>query len=157
EEVQKKLCESLCALLAGHAAGDDSLPRPSAEAPAPLLQACDLLRAASAFVSGKGQGYDALLAVMRRDPGDLASFTDPARLVPALCASSPPGKPAPTALVEAVQRMQPKPDKPAEMFTMARCAAAVGETDLACRWFEMALPKEPGAAVRQEYVDYLAH
>lgn len=157
DEVQKKLCESLSALLAGHAAASDSLPCPSREAPMPLLQACDLLRAASAFVWGKGQGYEALLAVMRRNPGDLASFTDPARLLPALCANSPQGKPAPPVLVEAVRSMQPKPGKPAEMVTMARCAAAVGDADLACRWFEMALAKDARGAVSQEYVDYLAH
>jgi tetratricopeptide (TPR) repeat protein len=156
-EVHKKLCASLSSLLAGKAPPLDSILRPSTGTPLPLLQACDLLQAASAFVSGEGRGYDSLLAVMQRAPRDLSLFTDPARLLPALCARIPQGKPAPPVLIEAVKKMQPRPGKPSELVSMARCAAALGQAELACRWFEMAIAKNGGGAISEEYVDYLAH
>ena len=156
DELEQKLCECLAALLAGRSASPERLPRPAREAPVPLLQACDLLQAAAAFVSGNGQGYEALLAVMRRDVGDLSSVTDPGRLLPALCANST-RRSVPAALVESVRRLKPRKGQPGEMVTMARCAAAVGEVDLACQWFEGALSGDVAGAHRQEYVEYLAH
>jgi hypothetical protein len=40
---------------------------------------------------------------------------------------------------------------------MARCAAATGEVDLACRWFDLVRAKSAEPSRRHEYADFLAY
>lgn len=156
-EMEQALCESFIDMIRGQAASRGKLPRVPADASTSMRQACDVLEAVTAFVTGDGNGYQKLLGAMNRGAGQLSAITDPMRLLPALCAQSAREKTVPAVLVEAVRRLEPRAADAAQTTRMARCAAAVGEADLACRWFDLALTKDVDGAGTEEYAAFLAY
>jgi hypothetical protein len=155
--IECQWCESLLDLLEGRAPAAEKLPKARPDDPAPLARASDLLRAAAGFAAGSEQGYAALLAVLRQGSDDWKSMLDSSSSLPALCAQAAKGRSVPLDLVEAVRQFKSNRGNAPQTLTIARCAAAIGEADVACRLWEETLAGDQNQASRQEYLKYLCH
>lgn len=151
---EQHLCACLADLLQGHTV--EKLPQPPLGAASEVIQACYLLRAAIAFVAGaQDQGYKEVLDTMKCQVQDTTNIVNFIRFLPALCMHPTRGVSVPPPLIEAIHKMSGVDGERAE--SVARCAAAIGEVEYACRLWEQVLAKQPNSPSKHEYADFLCH
>jgi tetratricopeptide (TPR) repeat protein len=151
---EKHLCACLADLFQGHAV--EGLPQPPPDAVPEVIQACHLLQAAVAFVAGmQDQGYKAVLDAMKCQVQDTTNIVNFIRFLPALCMHSTSGVSVPQPLIEAIRKISGVDGERAT--SVARCAAAIGEVECACRLWEQVLAKQPNSPLNHEYAEFLCH
>jgi hypothetical protein len=145
-QLEQRFSEALSAIIDGRAPDPADWPRVSTPAPAALVQACHLLAAAASFAAGTQEaGFDALLAAMRSEAIDSVKVVDVSASLPLLCAQAARERTVPTTVVELVRRLAQRPAAGATALTIARCATAAGELELARTVLEQAVADEAEA------------
>jgi hypothetical protein len=146
--------QAIADLFQGHAV--EGLPQPPPDAVPEVIQACHLLQAAVAFVAGmQDQGYKAVLDAMKCQVQDTTNIVNFIRFLPALCMHSTSGVSVPQPLIEAIRKISGVDGERAT--SVARCAAAIGEVECACRLWEQVLAKQPNSPLNHEYAEFLCH
>lgn len=156
----RQICASLICLLEGDAPSADIFTEESVDVAEESVPAHRLLQAMIKFASNKqDEGYDKLLLVINSQPEMLNNIINAYKFLPSLCAYSTKRGLVPTQLAEWVRSMAGGLKDDTKTFTVARCAAAIGEKDTACRLYERLLEtdNDPESPVRKEYVKYLCY
>jgi hypothetical protein len=159
-DFEKSLCTCLADLLEERIVPEENLPRPGIGAAPGIIQGCNLLRAAAAFPAGAPEkGYDAILSTMGLEPQDITGIVDFNKFLPALCAYSSRRSTPPPSLIEAIRSLSMTDTVDENNITTARCAAAIGENEYACRIWENILKKDtaPENPIRREFVRFLCY
>lgn len=158
-DFERQVCAVLNSLLMGEVPPE--IPaEPAADATEELVQAHRLLQAVAAFADNRKEtGYEALLAAMNISAEAAANFVNIEKFLPALCAFSTKMGATPSPLLEGVRKIIKADMDGRQALTVARCAAAIGETEEACRLWEKLLKKNSALndQERQEYVKFLCH
>lgn len=160
DHFEQRLCICFVDFLRGRTPTLEALPQPPPDAAPKVVQACNLLGAAAAFAAGTlDHGYEAVLAAMHGQSVNLMDIVDINRFLPALCVRSTRGGAVPLPLVEAVRNMSRISGDGKRAATVARCAAAIGEIEHACRLWEriLATDNNPDSPLRREYTEFLCH
>lgn len=150
DDFERQLCACLADLLQGRATSVGIAQTSS--------QGANLLRAAAHFAAGAAdRGFDMIVTAMHKAADDTSEVVKLGKFIPSLCAQSA-GANAPPALVEMIRKMADSTGDGKDTLTVARCAAAIGENDAACRLWEKALKREAAdSPLRQEYAAYLCY
>ena len=159
DNFERHLCASLADLLEGHAPSLEVLPKAEQNAVPEVIQGCHLLSAARAFAAGEpDEGYKAVLVAMRKEARDTTTIVNIGRFLPSLCSQLTEREAVPPYLVEAVRKMSKASGGIAQAASVARCAAAIGELEIAYRLWEQVLAKDsPTSPLRREFVDLLCY
>jgi hypothetical protein len=148
--------QNLCTCLASLLRGDDVewLPQPPPSTISEVVQACHLLRAAVAFAAGdRDQGYESILEAMKCRDQDLKNIFNFFKFLPALCLHLARETPIPQSLIETVRSISVVDNG----ASVARCAAAIGDVEYACRLWDQIVAKEPNSPSISEYSKFLCH
>jgi hypothetical protein len=161
-ETEKQLCAAWYSLLQNHPVAVETwqtltLPEQAASA----AHVWTWQKAAFAFSNlNSDQGYSAMLAAITSHPADLPWPLPIERFLVALCARSDRRSGVPEPLLAALKQAAANAKSPEKYVQLARCAAAVGEFDLALQlWnkpaLQQALSTDP--ALAQECGRFLCH
>ena len=143
DKFEQLLCTSLAELLAGDAPSLGTIPETQQNTVPEVVQGYSLLRAAVAFAAGEPrEGYKAVLEAIRKQARETATIVNIGRFLPSLCAYSTQGGAVPPDLVEAVRKMASVAEDAAQAAKAARCAAAIGEIEVACKMWEQTVAKD---------------
>lgn len=152
-------CASLADLLEGKPPSE-ALPSP-ADQPAALRAGVRLLAAAAAFSGGEPDaGYSALMTALQVSNEATERVVKLTRCLVPLVAQTRRGGVMPAQLVHALRQVAASSDRDKDSITLARCAAAVGEADLATNLWESAVRAYDGAAAdgeREALAEFLCH
>ncbi|NUO80100.1 hypothetical protein HUU05_08490, partial [candidate division KSB1 bacterium] len=158
-DFELQLCAALKSLLAGKTSPEITAA-PAAGAADEFVQAHRLLQAVAAFANDKKEaGYEALVAAMKISAEAVANIINVEKFLPALCAFSTKTGAVPAPLIEGVRKIMNAEMRGRQAYTVARCAAAIGETEEACRLWEKFLEKNKSTNghEHQEYAKFLCH
>jgi hypothetical protein len=152
--------QRICASIAGLLKGD-----PEAEPPQypegsgiEIVRACYLLRAAASFCKGdSADGYKLILEAMKLPAGDLDKLIDVSRVLPALCARSARDPLTLRMLTDTIRDISSREANGSRGDIMALCAAAIGESDAACRLWDRELSERPGGMPGADYAEFLCY
>jgi thioredoxin-like negative regulator of GroEL len=153
---EQRICASIADLLKGNAALEP--PQPPAEAGPEIAQACHLLQAASAFCAGDpAKGYKSILDAMKLPAGNLAKVIEISRVLPALCMQSARDPAPPRLLIDTIREIAARDANGSPDGVIARCAAAMGEADTACRLWDRELSRHPDSRSGGDYAEFLCY
>ena len=157
-EYEQILCSLLGRLLQGQPISTETLPQPIRQE---QDRACRLLGASVAFSSGElEQGYDIILSNLSEREDDMAKVVDMHRLLPLLCQYITRRKNRDiSALAGVIRRLADTSLDNHQTLTVARCAAVIGENEVASRLWEIVFEEEVpcDSRLRREHIDYLCH
>ena len=136
-------------------------PEPEPGSSAAVQRAYEALHVAEAFVTNKPErGYEMLNGLLRQHGRELTALVKIGRLLPHLCVyATQAGGAVPPVITDAVRSFTSASMDGAQRALLARCAAAIGELEVAGSLWEQALAQDPRPPLplRQEYAKFLSH
>jgi tetratricopeptide (TPR) repeat protein len=153
---EQRLCTSIADLLEGNTPSE--LPQPTVGATPEIVQACHLLNAASAFCSGNFEnGYKEILDAMKYPSNNMTKVIEISRILPALCVQSAKDPVPPRLLIETIRETASKEADGRSDETIARCAAAMDENDIACDLWNRNKSQNPDGKSDVDYAEFLCY
>jgi hypothetical protein len=158
DEHLQYLYSCLADLLEHYALPPEMLPEASQNASIKLRQAYDVLYVAFACGLGRwNQYYEKLDTLLEME--EIASLLDIGKIFLSLCAYLKKSGTMPPLVVETLHKLAQAPLDSKQAASLARCAVAIDQFELACHLWEQSLASEdtPDNPACQEYVRFLCH
>ena len=136
-------------------------PEPEPDSSLEVQRAYEALHVAEAFAAHQPErGYKLLNGLLRQHGSELSALVKIGRLLPHLCVyATRAGGAVPQAITDAVRSFTSAPLDGEQRALLARCAAAIGELEVAGSLWEQALRQDSPSPLplREEYVKFLSH
>jgi len=158
--LESQVGKCLAELVSGRVPSIDHLPQFSSENHPKIVLGCRLLLAATEFADGSNErAYRHVAESLASNGSNLGGVMNVDRLVVGLCAQMADGSGCLPSVLAILKKLAVSPDHGAHPSVLARCAAAVGESDLACSiWSQVtARDSSAGGTEKPLFAKYLCH
>lgn len=158
--IESKLCKCLAQLSSGNAPSSDQLPEISFDDHPKLALGCSLVMAAKEFADGNSEkAYRQLAELLGSNGANLGGVISVERLLVGLCAQMVDKSGTPSSVIGLLQKLCASQELDADPSVLARCAAAIGEAEMACGMWNRAIDCDGSmeSNERQLFSHYLCH